>query len=331
MTEAPRFRKVVAAITASVLLSTATAPALADSGPTKDQEAAFKRGLDQYTRGDYGGAILVWEKLVETLGPARGIKVLYNLGLAHESIGDVTRAVEYYGTFLAEVAKLTDATDLAHRRDDARARMDKLVATHAEVSVLAPASDNSVLTRIGIGTPRAAGYKAFLAPGHHEVEFFVGTDHVQRVPLDVEAGKSYTAQVAPVPKPPPPPIESLRDPVPAPVYMPPAPPPAPAPVSDGSARRNWLLFGGGATALTLVVPTVLYLVADGQKDTAVTQGPGHTKYEADKSSYDTTRTLYYTSFSLPVVAIGVTLLGAFVLSDGPGKRQALQSPQGLSF
>jgi hypothetical protein len=41
--------------------------------------------------------------------------------------------------------------------------------------------------------------------------------------------------------------------------------------------------------------------------------------------------LYYTSFSLPVVAIGVTLLGAFVLSDGPGKRQALQSPQGLSF
>jgi len=325
-----RLRCIIAVLAAATCITVAPLPALADGGPSKDQEAAFKRGLDQYTRGDYGGAILVWEKLVETLGPARGIKVLYNLGLAHESIGDVTRAVEYYRTFLAEVGKLAEPGDLVHRRDDAKARMDKLVATHAEVTVLAPASDTSVLTRIGLGTPRAAGYKAFLAPGHHEVEFFVGTDHVQRVPLDVEAGKAYTAQAVPVPKAPlPPPIASLGDPAPPQNALAPVPPPVP--VSSGSGRRNWLIFGGGATALTFVVPTVLYLVAAGQKDTAETQGPGHTKYESDKSSYDTTRTLYYTSFSLPVVAIGVTLLGAFVLSDAPGKRDARISPSGLTF
>src|SRR5687768_11362158 len=58
-----------------------------------DYTAALKQGSELYEKGDKLGAIRIWERLLESLGEERGWKVLYNLGLAYESVGDPTRAV----------------------------------------------------------------------------------------------------------------------------------------------------------------------------------------------------------------------------------------------
>src|SRR5262245_24806229 len=87
------------------VLTTATTPCLAAEPTSPEHDAIFRNGLDQYARGNTVAAIATWENLLSTLGEERAYKVLYNLGLAYQATGDVTRAIERYRAFLKQAGK----------------------------------------------------------------------------------------------------------------------------------------------------------------------------------------------------------------------------------
>ena len=100
----------------------------ADTPPSAEHDAAFRNGLDQFAHGNNAGAIATWESLLGTLGEERGYKVLYNLGLAYQAIGDVTHAIERYRAFVKQVGRRADvSSDLAGRAADAQKRLAPLI------------------------------------------------------------------------------------------------------------------------------------------------------------------------------------------------------------
>jgi tetratricopeptide (TPR) repeat protein len=109
-------------------------PAPAPAQGQVDPAELFKRGLDLYEAKDYAGAAMLWERLVELVGDARGWKVLYNLGLAYEQAGDAKRAIERYEAFIQHVAEQTEplSRELEERRQDAAERAQALKAKNAE-------------------------------------------------------------------------------------------------------------------------------------------------------------------------------------------------------
>lgn len=255
--------------------------------PSPEQEAIFRNGLDDFSRGNNAGAIAAWENLVGVLGAERGFKVLYNLGLAYQASGDVTRAIERFNAFLEQVSTRDPTGDLAERVRDATTRRDDLEHTHGAIRLAPPARGGLVLTRIEGGDPRAAGYVVWLPPGPHEVELFVGTDHMRQLTVDVEAGKTAEISTTP-PDVPNPPVE-VAPPTPAPRN--------PAPQS--TATSTWIWVGAGATVASVALPLTTFFVASNDRDKASALGPGNSGYATANSHYETWRTAYYASYALP--------------------------------
>src|SRR5262249_4157941 len=146
-----------------------------------DQDA-FQRGLELYEHGSYLDAASVWEKLLASMGEQRGWKVLYNLGLAYEKVGDATRAVERLDAFLQRLAEQPGAigAELDERRQAAVQRVRALKESNGALNVVAPPGD-PVVVRVDAKPPRRAGFKLYLAPGDHEIEVHVGTARARRV------------------------------------------------------------------------------------------------------------------------------------------------------
>jgi hypothetical protein len=279
----------------------AAAPARADPPAPAEHEAAFQTGLAQYGASNYAEAIATWESLLATLGEERGYKVLYNLGLAYQAIGDVTRAIERYGAFEREVAARPNATeDAVARAEDARSRREQLEASHGALHVHAPRRGGPVLTRVGSSEPRAAGYVVWLAPGQHTVELFVGTEDARSVNVDIERGKTLDLEATPPEPPPAPPLG----------FMPAAATASPAIETRGAPSPVLLWSGVGATALSTAAPITLFLVARAKQDDAGALGAGNTAYAAAKRSYDGWQTAYYASYALPASLAAATAVYA---------------------
>lgn len=268
--------------------------ARAEPSTTPEHDAAFKSGLDQYAHGNNVGAIATWESLLTTLGEHRGYKVLYNLGLAYQAIGDVTHAIERYSAFVSEVGQRSDVpAALAQRAADAQKRREELERTHGAVEVRAPKRGGLVLTRVGTGEPRAAGYVVWLAPGPHDVEIFVGTDHVKRVRVDVEQGKRVELDTSPPESEPPPPA--------------PAPPKPQAPEPPPERSSTWIWIGAAATTTSLALPIATFVVASNKKSDAESLGIGHSTYADTRASFETWRTLHYVSYAVPAILAAATV------------------------
>jgi tetratricopeptide (TPR) repeat protein len=285
---------IVAAFAVFVFGTTDAFAAPGDAAPD-EHEAALKTGLDQYARGDYLSAIGVWEGLLTTLGPERAYKVLYNLGLAYQQVGDVTHAIERYASFVEQVGARSDATtDLRARADDARARQRRLEAAHGALRVRAPAKGGLVLTRVGASAPRPAGYVLWLAPGVHDVELFVGTSEAKTIKVEVVAGKSIDVDT------------TMADPSVQVSTTEPTRAPLPA---ERSSR--WTLPLGAAAVVSVALPVTLLFVASAKKDDAVALGTRHPDYAEAKSSYDDFRTAYYVSYALPA-ALAIAAVATMV-------------------
>jgi len=290
---------VVTSLGASPDVAMAQAPADDAAAPVHD--AAFRSGLDQYGRGNYMAAIGTWESLLGTMGEERGYKVLYNLGLAYQAVGDVTRALERYRAFVAQVARREPAPpDLAAKAEDARTRAAQIEQTYGAVHVKAPRGGGIVLTRVGTSEPRAAGYVLYLAPGAHTIELFAGTDHAKKIAVQVERGTTVDVETS-----------APDDTTPKPATPPPrATEPAPAPPPDARSSSTWLYLGA-ATVASLALPITLFFVADGKRDDAEALGAGHTQYADASASFERWQNFYYVSYALPVVLAGFTV-GAFL-------------------
>jgi tetratricopeptide (TPR) repeat protein len=317
-----RIRATAIAASAAMAIAVLSAAPRASAAPGADvpaspeHEAAFRSGLDQYGQGNYIAAIATWETLLSTMGEERGYKVLYNLGLAYQAIGDVTKAIERYRAFGKQVgARPYAAADLVKRADDANKRATQLELTHGAVHVLAPKRGGLVLTRLGSSDPRAAGYVVWLSPGPHILELFVGTDHARTMTIEVEAAKSIDIDTSPPPTPgaAPPPASAQG--------------PAPEKASPPSNTVVWVL--GGATVVSLAAPIALYFVASGKSDDASALGAGNTGYADARATYVSWRTGYYVSYALPAA---LALATAAVLVLRPSARTTVGvAPTSITF
>lgn len=319
MIDRPLLRAASAVATLLVLAGTAVAPervaraaplAGADAPPSPESDAAFRSGVDQYNRGNYVAAIATWDSLLGTMGETGGYKVLYNLGLAYQQIGDVTKAIERYRAFVRQVEARPYVTpELGTRADDARRRLAQLESSHGAVRVGAPRKGGLVMTRVGTGEPRAAGYTVWLAPGPHTIELFVGTADVKTVSLEVVGGKTLEVDTSP-------PEPNVQ----APARMPSglaAPRQAEVRRARPSHTNAWVVGGASAAVVSMALPLSLFVLAGDQREEADALGAGHTRYADAKSSYDLTRTMYLVSYALPV-GLAVTTLILFL----GGRREA---------
>jgi hypothetical protein len=315
----------VALVVLATSITAEAAPlAGAQQAPSAANDTAFKSGLEQYTRGNHTGAIATWETLLTTIGETTGFKVLYNLGLAYQRIGDVTKAIERYRAFVGQVEQRPYVEpDLAARASDARSRAAQLEAAHGQVHVRPPRSGPLVLTRVNGGEPRAAGYTVWLAPGVHTVELFVGTDRSRVVNIEVTKAGEVEVETTPPGTTPETGPTTAPDPT-----TPSSPPSAPRERAPGEPRsKTWFWIGAGATALSTALPIALHTLASGRADDARALGVGHSGYDAARSDYDDSRTLYYASWALPVTLAVVTTVLWFVSegrtsSPSPSARRA---------
>jgi tetratricopeptide (TPR) repeat protein len=284
-----------------VALALAPAYARADA----DQDAAFQRGLELYAHGSYMDAIGAWEKLLASMGEQRGWKVLYNLGLAYEKVGDATHAIERLDAFVRRLAEQPGAlgADLDERRQDALQRIRALKESNGALHVIAPPGDR-VLVRIDAQPPRPADFTAYLAPGDHELETHLGTPNARKIRVKLEAGQSQDFRVpAPTPAPAPAPAPSpAAAPVPAPAHHP--------------FPLGWALAGTAATLAAGAAPLVLGLRAASKRDDAAHLGAGNTQYESAMNDFGSARTAYYVSYAVPAAVLAVSIVVVLVKWNG---------------
>jgi hypothetical protein len=284
-----------------------------------EQDAAFRNGLDQYTHGNNTGAIATWESLLTTMGEERGYKVLYNLARAYQAIGDITHAIERYRAFVKQVGARTDVPkELAERAADAQSRVEQLERSYGAIRMNAPTHGGLVLTRVGSSEPRAAGYVVWLAPGRHDLELFVGTDHVKKLTVEVVPGKTLDIDTSPPEEPP----------SPAPVVNPPPPAQTKSAEPPPPQSNRWVWIGAAATAVSIAAPVITYVVASQKKDDATALGRGSDGYPAARDSFDSWKTINYVSYALPAV-LALATIGYVVFRPSP-KSVALL-PAGLRF
>lgn len=260
-----------------------------------DNDVTFKRGLDQYSHANYTGAVATWENLLGSLGEERGYKILHNLGLAYEKLGDVTRAVERHTAFVKHVEQnpALDTGPLHARVEDSRAHLKKLRSTHGAIEVKAPTGSMIVMTKVGTAEPRAAGYVVWLDPGTHSVELYVGTDQSRVVTVEVKADQTIPVEVS----------------APTPVVVAPPPPPPRPPEHHTSP---WVFVGAGVTVASLALPITLFVVANGKRDDATVFGTGQREYATAQSSFESARTAYLISWLLPVALGAATGIGFYL-------------------
>jgi hypothetical protein len=308
-------------------------PARADEPPSAQDRAAFESGLSEFRRGNYVAAIETWETLLATLGEERAYKVLYNLALAYQDVGDITKAIAHYAAFEARVASRPDASpDLLERAADARSRREELERSYGAIHVHAPRRGGIVLTRLGAAEPRPAGYVVWLSPGPHALELFVGTENAETITVDVERGTTQEIDATP-PEPPHP----APTPPPTPAPQPTAPLQVPAdlvhPARADRSPPTWLWVGVGATVLSAAAPVGLYVVAQGKRDAADAFGPGNSAYAGALASYNDWRTAYYVSYALPAaLGLATVLYAVWPRGSSPVQHAAVAaSPRGVTL
>lgn len=314
---------VVLAAVLMVLVSLESEPARAQPSPQakapvdSDQQALNAQAAKRFADKDYPGAIAIWENLLTSLGEARGYRIFYSLGLAFEAMGDVTRAIQRYESFLGNVPS-GEADKLSAHVDDAKARVAKLKSSHGELRVRA--SDHVVLVRVGQSEPRPAGFSVWLSPGNHVIEMGVGTVESHKVEVTIRAGQAEEIAAAPDPKPSiaPPPSSSAQPTSPKPADS--APKVVP-PKKEGSFPTALVILGVAATAGSFALPIVLHSSASKKSTAALALGTSAKEYPDAVSSYNSARTAYYISYALPSAlgALTTTLIVASLVKKPPAQ------------
>ncbi len=272
-------------------------PLAAHAQSDAQTEERFEQGLALFDRGAHDEAAAVWEALLSDLGPDRGWKLSYNLGLAYDAAGKPTEAVERFQAFINRVAASVEALppEIEQRREDAAARVRAIKSAHGELHF--PASAPGVVVSVDGGPARPSGFTAYLPPGHHRIVVTGPRGHTRQSALEVVAGAHH-------------PIDT-RDPTPPPPKPAPLPPAAPPPVvfqGEPPSFPTWWVVGGAvATGASFALVGALYGEASTRRDEAAALGEGHTDYAAANEAYEDARTSYHLSYLLPAGLAAVTL------------------------
>ena len=274
-----------------------------------EQDRQFATGLALYEDGEHLEAAKVWEELLVDMGPDRGWKLNYNLGLAYHAASNMTLAVERFNAFTARVAAEVEALPptVEQRREDAAAKVKAIELSYG--AVVFNSSAAAVTVSIDGGPPRRAGFTAYLPPGAHNIIIAKGTA-TRTASIDVKAARRVIVDTSdptpPTPTPDPPPVRVPPIPtaLPTTTVAPPLPPPA--------FPTLWVAVGGGATALSFILPGVLGASAAAERNEATALGPGHTAYPTARDEFLDARSAYELSYILPAALGAVTATIAIV-------------------
>ncbi len=117
-------------------------PGQAPAGPAPEDPLVqyrerFKLGMDRYKEGAIAEAIAYWEPIYAELGPEKGYRLAYNLGVAYGEIGDRALSVERLQAFVAETsARRTrgepPAPIVAKEEADAQTRLASVVPAQGQ-------------------------------------------------------------------------------------------------------------------------------------------------------------------------------------------------------
>lgn len=263
---------------------------------TPEQKERARMALEKYSAGQYAAAIVDWELLYREVGPARGWKLSFNIARAYDKYGDSTRAAEHFEAFIRAVDERRDTItpEIETLETEAKERLEHLAATKARIKVAAGEQPTAV--RVDGGEPRLAGFTAYVAPGRHVLVFGGGQD-AKRV--EIEVGKGEIIEVAP----------------PAPDQKLAAPPPPPGVIrgethiDERPFASTWLWIAGGATALSTIVPIVMYANASSVKSDYDGLNDGNHRADAQSRAgdYDTARSNAYATIAIPAVLAAATI------------------------
>ncbi|HZO16958.1 MAG TPA: tetratricopeptide repeat protein [Polyangiaceae bacterium] len=280
-----------------------------------------KRGGDLYESGKPAEAASEWEKALAQLGES-GWKIHYNLGLAYEAAGDVTRAVDHYDAFLRRVAAEAAAlpAELEERREDGAARVSALKASHG--ALVLPPQPTEVTARIDAEPARRVGYTAYVKPGKHVIVIAAQGGAERRRDIDAAAGSSIQIDTT--------------DPTPR---IAPAPTPRPRPYDEPPPAREFptvvVIVGASLTALSFAGPIIAWHLAAEQRNEATALGVGHSQYPIASDEYESARTRYYATYAVPAglgaITLGVAIWGFIYISNDPAKVRAAIGPNGVSI
>src|SRR5581483_9390839 len=178
-------------ILSRLTLAIALVAAVARADDMDPYRKRFELGYEKWLAKQPGEALQYWEPIYRELGPEKGYRLAYNIGLAYELFGDATRAAEHLESFLREAstrkARGEMLEELVEKEIvDAEARHEALVRAKARIHVAATTPAETV--QIDSTEPRLAGFTAYLPPGHHVVTFAPGTKDAERKEIDVDAG-----------------------------------------------------------------------------------------------------------------------------------------------
>ncbi len=272
----------------------AAVPARADSDPLDEWRDRFKAGMERYRAGAIAEALAYWEPIYRELGPTKGYRLSYNLGIAYMEFGDATRSAERFESFVVEVAARRSRGEsldplVETEEIEARRRLTVLASTKGRIKVRV--ASQPVAVKVDDADARLAGFVAYVAPGRHSITFRAGTKDAKTRTLDVRIGEIIEID------PPPPPDEPKR--VPPGMHI--------VRVRERPFSPVVLFIGGGLTLATVALPIVTYNRAANLRRTYdASIDPG--ERNNIENDYGSAKTLGYVSLAVPIT-LGVATAG----------------------
>ncbi len=266
-----------------------------------EMRGRFEAGLAHFRAGEMGQAIDVWTPIVDQMGDERAYRLLFNVGVAHEALGDATRAADHYERFLAQTEARAGRgqkvpPDVLSFRDEARGRLAALRAKYGRVRV---GGDRGLLVAVRVGGARgSSGRTYYVAPGAHEVVLRAGAaEGEERRRVEVRAGE--IVDVAPTPTPGAPPRVLLL--------------PAPAPPPRAPPYSPWVVAAAGGAALaSAALPLLLRDAAIGVAERYYDPATPNAERERLLSDYDAAKARYEWSWAVPsALAAGTAALAVY--------------------
>jgi len=268
--------------------------ARADADPLDEWRDRFKAGMEKYKAGQIAEALAFWEPIYRELGPQKGYRLSYNLGIAYMEFGDATRSAERFESFVAEVdarrARGESLEAIVITEDtEARRRLTVLQSTKGRIKV--NAASQPVAVQVDDSDARVGAFVAYVAPGAHTVKFRPGTKDVKEQRVEVKLGEIVEIT---------PPVEELpRSATPPGMQI--------VRVHERPFSPVVLWIGGGLSIATVALPIVTYThAANLRKSYDASTSPGERlNIEND---YSGAKTLGYVSLAIPIT-LGVATAG----------------------
>ncbi|MFO0660057.1 MAG: hypothetical protein U0165_09545 [Polyangiaceae bacterium] len=292
------------AIVASIRVSSAEPPtspnspsasSSASSDPLMDElKSKVEEGTKLFADGHVRDAIERWQGIARSVGEERGYRLLFNIGIAHEQLGDATSAADSYERFLAQIDRRRShsgtppyelPSDIGTYENEARSRLAKMKERYGRLRPIVAAGRTGLLKVDG--TSGVAGTTYYLSPGAHSVTFEAGTSREETRSIDVPRGQL---------------VEVTLDAIAAPSATASAvAPPIVTKMRERPFSAGWLGLAAGVTVASVAIPLVLRSNALSTYDRVTSPTTLRRERQDAANTYEQQVRTYEMSWAIPAV------------------------------